>query len=150
MVLTSASVVSHPSVLYLRRIHRPSYHQPGNSSDSFFSITSSASTGSSFLSSAIVVLLYAITTPPPTRIVSPVMNDASGDAKNTTAPATSSGVPQRLSGVASATDFCVTTSALSAHFVLIHPGATTLTRTLGASSRARHRLIARTPPFAAP
>ena len=36
-------------------------------------------------------------------IVWPVRNDAAGDARNTTAPATSSGVPHRFSGVDSAT-----------------------------------------------
>ena len=35
-------------------------------------------------------------------IVCPVRNAAAGDARNTAAPATSSGVPQRLSGVDSA------------------------------------------------
>ena len=46
---------------------------------------------------------HHITTPPPTRIVWPVRNAAAGDARNTAAPATSSGVPHRASGVESAT-----------------------------------------------
>src|SRR5262245_66520377 len=59
MVLTSASVVSQPSVLYLRRIHFPSYHQSGSSSLRRFSITSSARTGS-FFSSAMLHLRLGI------------------------------------------------------------------------------------------
>src|SRR4029453_9502726 len=48
IVLTSASVVSQPSVLYFRRIQRPSYHHPGSSSLSRRSISSSGRTGSFF------------------------------------------------------------------------------------------------------
>ena len=77
------------------------------------------------------------------------MNDASGEARNATAPATSSGVPGRASGVASVTRCWTSAPAPSSHWVRIHPGATTLTRTAGANSRARQRLIAATPPFAA-
>src|SRR5262245_39497279 len=57
IVLTRASMVSQPSVLYFRRIQRPSYHHPGSSSLSRRSISSSDRTGS-FFSSAIAHLLW--------------------------------------------------------------------------------------------
>src|SRR6266567_1566342 len=87
-----------------------------------------------------------MTTPPPTMTVSPVMNDACGEARKSTADATSSGVPQRARGVAPTTERLVASSTSSPHLVLIQPGATTLTRTRGANSRARDRLSARMPP----
>src|SRR6266498_3331884 len=90
-----------------------------------------------------------MTTPPPTMTVSPVMNDACGEARKSTADATSSGVPQRARGVAPTTARLVASSTSSPHLVLIQPGATTLTRTRGANSRARDRLSARMPPLAA-
>ena len=76
-------------------------------------------------------------------------NAAAGETRNATAAATSSGVPHRPSGVAAITVSWVRTSAPASHLVWIQPGATTLTRTRGANSRARQRLMAATPPFAA-
>src|SRR5207247_10915319 len=51
-----------------------------------------------------------MTTPPPTMMVSPVMNDACGEARKSTADATSSGVPQRARGVAPTTERLVASS----------------------------------------
>ena len=47
-------------------------------------------------------------------IVSPVMSEAAGDAKNTTGPATSSGLPMRPSGIRLRTES--RKSASSSHF----------------------------------
>src|SRR5205814_10386906 len=91
-----------------------------------------------------------MTTPPPTMIVWPVMNAAAGEARNTAAPATSLGVPHRLSGVDSATVRRSCSLAPAPNEVSIQPGARMLTRTRGATDRARHLLKARMPPLAAP
>src|SRR5678815_727780 len=90
-----------------------------------------------------------MTTPPPTSSVCPVMNAAAGEARNTAAPATSSGVPQRPSGVASDTSALRDELRSAANDVSIHPGASTLTRTRGPSDRASDLLNASTPPFTA-
>src|SRR5689334_11000921 len=42
-------------------------------------------------------LLYCAVQPPSIRMVSPVMREAAGEARNTTAPATSMGSPMRCS-----------------------------------------------------
>src|SRR5258706_5663753 len=93
--------------------------------------------------------LCHITTPPPTRIVCPVRNVAAGDARNTAAPATSSGTPQRLSGVDSTTVRRHPSLAPAPKVVSIKPGAMTFTRTRGATERASDLLNASTPPFTA-
>src|SRR5271165_1384182 len=84
----------------------------------------------------------AIVTPPSTTIACPVMKEPAFEARNTAAPAISSGSPMRRSGVVAVTAFSV--SAFShkarAKSVLTRPGAMQLTRTLcGPNSTARLR-----------
>src|SRR5205823_418464 len=90
------------------------------------------------------------TVPPFTRITCPVINAAAGDASQTATAATSSGVPQRPSGVSRRTPSCHTADAFSPHAVFTHPGAMQLTRTAGARLAARLRVNAMTAPLAAP
>src|SRR5258708_4421692 len=92
---------------------------------------------------------HYITTPPPTRIVCPVRKAAAGEARNTAAPATSSAVPHRLSGVDSTTIRRHASLAPAPKAVSMKPGAITLTRTRGATDRASDLLNASTPPFTA-
>src|SRR4051794_15310694 len=92
---------------------------------------------------------HYITTPPLTLMGCPVMKDAAGEARYTAAAATSAGVPQRCSGVESATERRKSSSACSPNAVSIHPGQRTLTRTDGASARARLLLNDSTPPLTA-
>src|SRR3954464_80751 len=92
---------------------------------------------------------HYITRPPLTLIACPVMKAAAGDARYSAAAATSAGVPQRRSGVDSATARRSPASACSAKAVSIQPGHRTLTRTDGARARARLLLKARTPPLTA-
>src|SRR5260370_15215245 len=94
--------------------------------------------------------------PPSTLISTPVMYEASCDAKNATAPATSSGCPNRFIGTFATTSF---TNSSTASFdspvlpkigVTIGPGATVCTRTpRPATSAAALRAQDRTPPFVA-
>src|SRR5580704_18154899 len=77
------------------------------------------------------------------------MNEADGEAKNRTTAATSSGVPQRANSDSFFARTCQYDEAPSAHLVLIHPGATQLTRTSGANDRARLLENAITAPFMA-
>src|SRR5215218_4126780 len=79
----------------------------------------------------------------------PVTNAASGDASQSAAAATSSGRPQRASGVDSATERWKSRSTSRANLVSIQPGQSTLTRTRGARRRARLLLKASTPPLTA-
>src|SRR5688572_18578287 len=67
--------------------------------------------------------IYPRTAPPFTRIICPVMNDAAGDTSQRAAFATSSGVPQRSSGVSRRTRSCQLAEACSPQAVLIQPGA---------------------------
>src|SRR6185295_121480 len=92
---------------------------------------------------------HYITTPPLTLMACPVMKAAAGEARYTAAPATSAGVPQRRSGVDSATSRRKASSACSPNAVSIQPGHRTLTRTAGASARARLLLKDSTPPLTA-
>src|SRR3954470_6921262 len=80
---------------------------------------------------------HYITTPPLTLIACPVTNDDSGEASQSAAAATSAGVPQRLSGVESATERRNAAFAPSPKAVSIQPGQRMFTRTSGASARAR-------------
>src|SRR5918995_1796465 len=152
MVLTSMSVVGQPSVLYLRRSQSPSRYQPSRPSSWILASTSSSLYGLSFavVSTANRLLLaHYITTPPLMLTAWPVTKDASGDASQSAAAATSSGRPQRPSGVDSATERRKSWSASRANAVSIQPGHSTLTRTRGARPRARLLLNASTPPFTA-
>src|SRR3954451_14224738 len=140
MVLTSISVLGHPSVLYLRRSQPPSRYQPSRPSSTILASTSSSVYGLSF---SLVTMGHRllpsdyITTPPLTLIAWPVTKAAAGEASHTAAAATSAGVPQRRSGVDSATERRKPESACSPNAVSIQPGHNTFTRTCGASVRAR-------------
>src|ERR1043166_4422501 len=88
--------------------------------------------------------------PPFTPMISPVMNEASGEARKATAAATSSGLPKRPIGV-----ICRTTSSEAAGTsavmsVSMKPGATALTvAPFLANSRASVLVRAMRPPLAA-
>src|SRR5262249_49617956 len=75
-------------------------------------------------------LLYCATIPPSTVIVCPVTNDAASEHNQTTASATSSGVPTRPTGSLATTRALHAGSlqALSVIGVWIAPGQTQLTR----------------------
>src|SRR5262249_59511967 len=73
------------------------------------------------------------TAPPLMRTTCPVRYPAAGETSQRAAAATSSGVPQRPSGVSRRTRSCQGAEAPFPHAVLIHPGARQLTRTSGAS-----------------
>src|SRR5690606_32739366 len=90
-----------------------------------------------------------MTTPPLTGSTMPVRNAAFGDARKSAACATSSGSPQRRSGAASAMRCRSPGSSSAANAVAIQPGARTLTRTSGATLRARLLLKLTIPPLAA-
>src|SRR6266542_4169467 len=90
------------------------------------------------------------TAPPLTRITCPVRYAAAGETNQRAAAATSSGVPQRPSGVSRSTRSCHPPDAPAPHAVLIHPGARQLTRTSGASVRARLLVKAITAALVAP
>src|SRR3954471_6930433 len=133
-------VLGQPSVLYFRLSQPPSRYQPSRPSSTIFASTSSSVYGLSFSSVAMddrLLSAHYITRPPLTLIVCPAMNAAAGDARYTAAAATSAGVPQRPSGVDSATERRNSASACSPNAVSIQPGHRTLTRTDGASARAR-------------
>src|SRR5919198_1335551 len=96
------SVVGQPSVLYLRRSQPSSRYQPSRLCSSILASTSSSLYGLSlsFTAMAIASLReHYITTPPLMLMACPVMNRAPGEASQSAAAATSSGRPQRLSGV---------------------------------------------------
>src|SRR3954447_5702408 len=140
MALTSISVLGHPSVLYLRRSQPPSRYQPSRPSSTIFASISSSEYGSSFSFFAMgnrLLQAHYITRPPLTLMACPVMNAAAGEARYAAAAATSAGVPQRRSGVDSATERRSSASACCPNAVSIQPGHRTLTRTDGASARAR-------------
>src|SRR6266567_3294855 len=91
--------------------------------------------------------------PPSTLISTPVMYDASCDAKNATAPATSSGCPNRFIGTLATTSFTNSSTASFGSPVLpkigvtIGPGATVFTRmprpaSSAAAVRAKERSAA--------
>src|SRR3954467_14685456 len=90
-----------------------------------------------------------ITVPPLTLMACPVMKAAAGEASQAAAAATSAGVPQRFIGVDSATSRLKSSSAPSPKAVSIQPGHRTLTRTCGATARARLLLNDSTPPLTA-
>src|SRR5436190_12975924 len=90
---------------------------------------------------------YSYRNPPLIGIICPVMKSAAGEAKNTAAWATSSGVPQRPLSDCRAACSCQYSEACSAHAVRIQPGARQFTRTSGASDCARLRVNAITAPF---
>src|SRR3954465_2442279 len=94
-------------------------------------------------------LRHYITVPPLTLMACPVMKAAAGEASQTAAAATSAGVPQRFIGVDSATSRLNASSAPSPNAVSIQPGERMLTRTVGASARARLLLKLSTPPLTA-
>src|SRR4051794_25646272 len=105
MALTSMSVVGQPSVLYLRRSHPSSRYQPSRPRSPILASTSSSVYGFSFTATATASFgAPYVTTPPLMLMAWPVMNDAAGEASQSAAAATSSGRPQRPSGVDSATD----------------------------------------------
>src|SRR3954469_13992280 len=152
MVLTSISVVGQPSVLYLRLSQPPSRYQPSSPCSRIFASTSSSEYGLSCSCVAMgdrLLETHYITTPPLILRACPVTKAAAGEARYTAAVATSAGAPQRPSGVASATDLRKSASACSPNAVSIQPGHSTLTRTDGASARARLLLKASTPPLTA-
>src|SRR5919199_2531136 len=133
------SVLGHPSVLYLRRSHPSSRYQPSRPCSAIFASTSS-SVYVFFSSVAMGNRLLRgdyITVPPLTLTACPVMNAAAGEARYSAAAATSAGVPQRFSGVDSATERRNPSSAPAPNAVSIQPGQRTLTRTPGARARAR-------------
>ena len=75
--------------------------------------------------------------PPSTDSTCPVMNEASSEARNSTADAISSGVPARNSGVSSQIPAITVSSKQRVMSVSTKPGATQLTRMpLGATSFA--------------
>ena len=81
--------------------------------------------------------LIHIPSPPSTSTTSPVTNEASSEQRKRTAPATSSGVPSRASGVFARIACCTSSGRTSVSAVWMYPGATAFTRTpRGASSRA--------------
>src|SRR5215210_3834620 len=134
------SVLGHPSVLYLRLSQPSSRYQPSRPCSAIFASTSSSVYVLGFSSVAMGNRLleeHYITTPPLTLIACPVMNAASGEARYRAAAATSSGLPQRRSGVDSTTERRNSASACCANAVSIQPGQRTLTRPRGASARAR-------------
>src|SRR3954453_13205677 len=146
------SVLGHPSVLYLRRSQPSSRYQPSRPCSAIFASTSSSEYVVSFSSVAMGNRLLGgdyITVPPLTLMACPVMKAAAGDASQTAAAATSAGVPQRFIGVDSATSRLKSSSAPSPNAVSIQPGQRTLTRTAGASARARLLLKLSTPPLTA-
>src|SRR3954453_12137247 len=146
------SVCGQPSVLYLRRSQPPSRYQPSSPCSAIFASTSSSVYGGSFslvLTGNRLLRAHYITVPPLTLRACPVMNAAAGEARYTAAAATSAGVPQRFIGVDSATSRRRSSSACAPNAVSIHPGHRTLTRTAGASARARLLLNASTPPLTA-
>src|SRR5262249_11216182 len=75
-------------------------------------------------------------TPPSMTRVCPVIQAASAEAKNATAPATSSGSPRRPSAYPAAASSSRPSYSALANFVLTTAGAPALTRTVGASSNA--------------
>src|SRR5690606_41983104 len=79
----------------------------------------------------------------------PVMYDASGDARNATTAATSSGRPTRLSAVNAPTRARDSGDWLRHVFVTIGPGRTAFTRTAGPYSTASWRASAPSAPFVA-
>src|SRR5436190_1897192 len=83
------------------------------------------------------VFTHGCLNPPLTGRICPVMNEAAGDTRNRTAWATSSGIPQRASSDSWRARSCQVCEACDPQAVLIQPGATQLTRTWGASDRAR-------------
>ena len=85
--------------------------------------------------------------PPLTGMTWPVTKAASSDANHATAAATSSGVPHLPSTLSRTARRCQASLAPAPHAVRIQPGATQLTRTCGASVRARLRVNAITAPF---
>lgn len=85
--------------------------------------------------------------PPSTLIVSPVTYGASARRK-CTAFAMSSGLPSRRSGVCEMMRWRARSSNTSRSGHMIGPGATALTRTSGASSRASERVRPASPAFA--
>src|SRR5919199_5768641 len=134
------SVLGHPSVLYLRRSQPSSRYQPSRPCSAIFAYTSSSLYVFCFSSVAMgdrLLREHYITVPPLTLMACPVMKAAAGEASQTAAAATSPGVPQRFIGVDSAPSRFNSSSAPSPNAVSIQPGARTLTRTVGASARAR-------------
>src|SRR5919205_1744085 len=146
------SVLGHPSVLYLRRSQPSSRYQPARPCSAILASTSSSLYVLGFSSVAMgnrLLRRHYITVPPLTLIACPVMNAAAGEARYSAAAPTSAGVPQRFSGVESATERRNPSSAPAPNAVSIQPGQRTLTRTAGASARARLLLNDRTPPLTA-
>ena len=70
-------------------------------------------------------------------MICPVMNLAAGETRNRATCATSSGVPQRRKSDSWQARRCQYSDASSPQAVRIQPGARQLTRTWGASDRAR-------------
>jgi hypothetical protein len=87
--------------------------------------------------------------PPSTIRDVPVMEEASGDARNVMAAATSAGVPNRLAVVCSMLRRRSSPLVLSHMRVRIAQGRTALTRTVGPYSAASCCVSAASPPFAA-
>ena len=92
-----------------------------------------------------------IAAPPETKIVSPVIQRASSDARNDTGGAMSSGCPARPNGVAATASFAKSLPTIPAEWVpsvITSPGLIAFTRILrGASSLARVFVIVSTAPF---
>src|SRR5262249_52852812 len=76
-----------------------------------------------------VCLLHHIPSPPSTSSTSPVMNEASSEQRNRTAPATSDGSPSRPSGVAASIASFAASGSTSVSPVFPYPGRTTFGRT---------------------
>ena len=74
--------------------------------------------------------------PPSMTNVWPVIHDAASDARNSAAPAMSSGSPSRRSGIVLAIASSLRSHRARAKSVFTRPGASALTRIFGASSAA--------------